>query len=179
VTLPEARRRVWTFRLLGGALVACAVAFLILILVRNAYETLPSDLLFQQSGRNLRRAIDPILATSPVMALIWSLVPIVDHQSMYLILMAFTIWSAIGAAIMRYANRLSGRIRRAREMIEEERWRLSLGHVDLSREMGVLSIQLESEERWYQRPGGLVWIGVIITVIGGLLVVLVEHWLFP
>jgi hypothetical protein len=68
VTRPEARRRVWSFQLLGGAPVACASAFL--ILVRNAYETLPSDLLFQQLGRNLRRAIDPILEISPVVALI-------------------------------------------------------------------------------------------------------------
>jgi hypothetical protein len=50
VTLPEARRRVWTFRLLGGALVVCAFAFLILILVKHAYETMPSDLLFQPLG---------------------------------------------------------------------------------------------------------------------------------
>jgi hypothetical protein len=179
VTLPEARRRAWTFRLLGGGLVVCAFASLILILVKHAYETMPSDLLFQPLGRSLRHAISPTLETSPVMALTWSLVPSGNLQYLYLVLMGSMIWIAIGAAIVRYANRLSDRIRRARETIEEERWRRSLGDVDLSRDMGVLSLQLESEERWYQRPGGLVWIGLIITIIGELVVVFTEHCLYP
>jgi hypothetical protein len=139
VTLPEARRRVWTFRLLGGGLVVCAFASLILILVKHAYETMPSDLLFQPLGRSLRHAISPTLETSPVMALTWSLVPSGNLQYLYLVLMGSMIWIAIGVAIVKYANRLSGRIRRARETIEEERWRRSLGDVDLSRDMGVLS----------------------------------------
>jgi hypothetical protein len=179
VTLPEARRRVWTFRFVGGALVLGSLLFLALILVKDAYESLPSGLLFQPLGRSLRRAIDPILEASPLVALLWSLIPAVDHQSMYLVLMGSTIWTGIGMAIMGYANRLAGRIRRARETIEEERWRRSLGHVDLSRDVGVVSIQLESEERWYQRPVGLVWIGLIITIIGELAVVFAEHWLYP
>jgi hypothetical protein len=112
------------------------------------------------------------------MALTWNLVPSGNLQYLYLVLMGSMIWIAIGAAIVRYANRLSGRIRRARETIEEERWRRSLGHVDLSRDMGVLSLQLEAEERWYQRSGGLVWIGLIITIIGELVVVFTEQWLY-
>jgi len=60
--------------------------------------------------------------------------------------------------------------------MEERGWRRSLGEVQSTE--GVLSIQLESEDRWYARPGGLLLIGFIITIIGGVIVVMVEQTFF-
>jgi hypothetical protein len=71
---------------------------------------------------------------------------------------------------------LSGRIRRARHAVEEERWRRSLGGVVGN--VGTLSLQLESEGHWYTKPSGLLLIGLIIEVIGGLKVLLWGRLLF-
>ncbi len=81
--------------------------------------------------------------------------------------MSITIWLGIGFAIIRQGENLSGRIRRARHAVEEGRWRRSLG--EIPNNLGVLSIQLDSEERWYTRPSGLLILGIIIEVIAGLI----------
>jgi hypothetical protein len=99
-----------------------------------------------------------------------------SNQFFFFVLMSFLVWVGVGGMIVRHAENLSGRIRRARHAVEEERWRRSLGGV--TGNIGALSIQLESEDHWYAKPIGLLVIGLIIEVIGGLIVLLWGHLLF-
>jgi hypothetical protein len=175
VTLVEARRRVWIFRLVGWAMATVGSIAIILIFGKMAYLMLSGDMGFQvfpgvrpvrffdQQNNPLQHA----LKTYPILAFIWYLVPIGDNWFLVYVLVSFMLWGGIGGMIARYANNLSGRIRRARHAVEEERWRRSLGEIPSN--LGVLSIQLESEERWYARPSGLLILGIIVEVIAGLI----------
>jgi hypothetical protein len=176
VTLPQARRRVWMFRLIGWAVLTLAVLVMVLVFLIYTYLNLPGGLIFQIPGRKLYDFTNQILATSPILSYIWRLTPTGDNQFLFLVLMSFLVWGFVGGKIVRYANNLSGRIRRARHAVEEERWRRSLGGV--AGNIGTLSIQLESEEHWYVKPSGLLLIGLMIEVIGGLIVLIWGHHLF-
>jgi hypothetical protein len=123
VTLPEARRRVWTFRLVGWAVLTFAVLDLVLVFLKHFYLNLPGDLIFQIPSRKLQDFINRILATSPILSYIWRLTPTGDNQFLYFVLMSFIVWGGVGGMIVRYADNLSSRIRRARHAVEEERWR--------------------------------------------------------
>jgi transposase len=122
VTLPEAQRRVWVCRLTGWAIVVVAGVVVAFIFLKHAYLNLPGGLLFQVPGRKLRKAIDGILDSYPVVSFFWVLIPTGDHQFIYFVLMSVFIWVAVGAMIIRRGEILSGRIRRARQRVEEARW---------------------------------------------------------
>jgi hypothetical protein len=132
------------FRLIGWAVLTLAVLVMVLVFLIYTYLNLPGGLIFQIPGRKLYDFTNQILATSPILSYIWRLTPTGDNQFLFLVLMSFLVWGFVGGKIVRYANNLSGRIRRARHAVEEERWRRSLGGV--AGNTGTLSIQLESDQ---------------------------------
>jgi hypothetical protein len=175
MTLAEAQRKVWVFRLVGWVMTAVGTIAIILIFGKMAYLMLSGDPSFQiLPGVRSVRVIDPqnnplqhALKTYPILAFIWYLVPTGDYWFLMYMLISFMVWGFVGGMLVRYADSLSGRIRRTRHAVEEERWRRTLG--EIPSDLGVLSIQLESEERWYTRPGGLLFLGIIVEVIAGLI----------
>jgi hypothetical protein len=101
MTLPQARRRVWTFRLVGWAVLAFAVLVLVLVFSKHLYLNLPGGLIFQVPGRQLHDFINRILATSPILSYIRRITPTVDNQFLYFGLMSFIVWVSVGGLIVR------------------------------------------------------------------------------
>jgi hypothetical protein len=165
VALPEARRRVSTYRLIGWPILVVAGVVVAFVFLKHAYLNLAGGILFP--GQKLRHAIDGILENSSVLSFFWELTPTGGHQFIYFVLMSVTIWAGVGFAIIRWGEILSGRIRRARHRVEEARWQKSQGGAVPN--VGTLSIQLESEDRWYAKPSGILLLGIIVEVIAGLI----------
>jgi hypothetical protein len=88
VTLPEAQRKVWVYRLIGWGIVVLAGVVIAFVFLKHAYLNLPGGILFQKLGHTLRDAIDGVLATSPVLSFFWELTPTGDHQFIYFVLMS-------------------------------------------------------------------------------------------
>jgi hypothetical protein len=177
VTLPQAKIRVWTCILIGGAIFAFALVAPVLVLSKCLYFGLPNDPIFHTPGRILHDLINQTLATLPNLSYIWKFIPVVDPRFFYLLLMSAMLWSAVGWKIVKYANSLKGRIRRVNQAIKEERRKQSLGQAPSN--VGVLSIQIGSEDQWHAKPSGQLLIGLAIEVGGGLLLLLVDPLSFP
>jgi hypothetical protein len=171
LTLSEAKRRVWACRLLGAIIVAFAFLAAMLLLLKYLYSLRPTDSVFDDPLYIIQNFVYQIIVSSSTLYAIWSLIPLVKGQLLNFLIMSVLVWMVVGFLVVKYAGNLNGRIRRVRHTVEEERWRQSLGQEASTGD--ILSIQMESEERWYAKPKGLLIIGIIIEVVGGLLLLLV------
>jgi hypothetical protein len=189
MTLAQARRQVWTRRLLGGLLVVLAVLFLLLALVKHLYHT-PAGLLFPAVGPALRRHIDPILRDSAVLSLLWRLIPTWQLPSAAAATPAWDylsiVWGAmvvivVGAALLNSARARHTQIRQMYEELAREAWKRDvLGHVERPQEleMRVIHQLLAPPEPWHKTLWGIVILGLVVAVVGRVLGHLAETLLF-
>jgi hypothetical protein len=183
MTLAQARRQVWTRGFFGVLIMTLAGIFLILVLVKYLYLTLPSTL-FAIPGEHLRRLIDSILRDSAVLARLWQVIPawqvIPGWNGVY------TVWGAmvvggVGATLFGSARGRHAQIRQMSQEMEREAWkREERGRVErpLEQQLRVIHQLLAPPEPWHKKPRGIVVLGLVVTVVGGVLLYLVKTLLF-
>ena len=169
MTLSEAKRSVRIWRPVGWAVLAFVIAGVILIACKSIYVVSPNHFFMSLPvGRNLYNAISALLEGVSLISLIWPLIPTGGTQYFYFVLMSAVIGINIGAVLLKYAYNLNRRIKKVKKDVEDAQWKRSLGHSP-SGNIEVYAIQLPSEDRWYQKPVGIIILGIAVEVIGGLL----------
>jgi hypothetical protein len=165
-------------------LVVLTVIFLLLVLLKYLYLTLPDNLFFAAWGAALRRLMDPILRDWAVLAWLWQVIPawqvIPGWTGVY------TVWGAmvvigIGGFLLKSAHDRQAQIRQVRQEIEREGWkREGLGPIGSPRARQTRGIDQYSApaEPWHKKPLGIVSLGMVVTVIGGLLLHLAKTLVF-
>jgi hypothetical protein len=170
MTLAQARGQVWTRWIFGTLIMALAVIELLLILVKHLYLSLPGDI-----GKNLRQPIDQILPDSAVLSQLWQVLPTWTPTSPWNYV--YVVWGAIvvigiGGSLLKSARDRQALIRQMRQELERDTWtREALGQVASSRARQARDIDQypAPSEPWSKKPLGIVILGMVVTVIGGLL----------
>ena len=188
-TLAEARRQALVRGVIGGFLILLAGIFLGLFLVKDLYVNLPHDLLFSKEGKDLRRLIDPLLDDWRLLDLLWRAMPpwqprrlsppTLSWEYMYALWGAMVV-SSFGGLLLRSAHGRRAQIRVFRQEMEREAWReqarAARGVAPDARAattaIGPATWQQYAAppEPWSQTIRGVLILGLIITVVGGLLV---------
>jgi hypothetical protein len=152
------------------------IALAIIGLVKHLYLTLPYSLIPWVD--DLRRLINQLLQHSVMFARLWEVIP--TWYLLYTIWIAL-IWIGVGGFILKSAQALHGEIRRTQREIRREGWKSDArGRVESPQEqqMRVIHQLLAPAEPWNKTPLGIVALGLVVTIVGGLLLHLVKALLF-
>jgi hypothetical protein len=184
MTLAQARRQIWTRRLVGGVLVVLAMLFLFLTVVKAFYHS-------PVVGPHLPRPIKPISGDWAVLSWLWSLIPTWSLPSATAATPAwdylYIAWGAmvvigIGGFLLRSARDRHAQIRQMYQEVEREQWSRELfGPIEQPQELQREVIQQlpAPAEPWQRKPYGIVILGLVVLLVGNLLLLVIKPWLFP
>lgn len=191
ITIFQAIRRARAQRRLGWALGIAVLVLLVVAGLKFAYYD--ASMHSYQSGPGGRLAqylmsgIGWLYEKIPPVRWLWNVAPMLtlraDISNGLRSLLTFgNLWGLtllglgfVSAALRQAAGALQGRISEVFKEHEKEQWRDQLHghrkppHAPTSALMHVI-VNVGSHERWWQRPVGMIAIGILVTVTGGLLV---------
>jgi hypothetical protein len=188
-TLADARRQALVRGVIGWLLIPLTGIFLGLFVVKELYLNLPHDLVFSKQGKDLRQFIDLLLEDWRILDLLWRAMPpwqprplsptTLSWEYMYALWGASAVGS-LGGLLVRSAHKRRAQIAAFQDEMQREAWReqarAARGVAPHARgaapviEPATWQQYAAPSEPWSQTVGGVLILGLIITVVSGLLV---------
>ena len=172
--IQEAKKFVTTLRIGAFILMFVASLFFACSALKSIYFALQSDISpFFAVSNAIQQAVYFIYERTQSMSLVWNSAPVLNPKQLnspgnfgFLFIVCC---GAIGRVMWDSAANLSSRIAKTLQRVEEIGWERSLmgpsGHSGTKPDVLQINIELEQQDKWYQRPAGMVLLGIAIGVL--------------
>jgi hypothetical protein len=176
ITIHRARKRVTRQRIAGASVMLLSLVFLFCAALKGLYFSFENDnTAFSNLSHSLQRLIYAIYQRTSFLSWFWNWAPVPTEKALNVPgnwgLLFILACGAIGRTIWDSAASLSSRIRKTLQKVEEFGWERELmaqqGIVSGERpNVREITIPLGKEDEWYQRPVGIILLGIAVTVLG-------------
>lgn len=171
----DAKRRVLILRVASLVLLVGSTLFLNISCLKLLAWTAQGDASgFASISRFVHSVINTLFEHTRFLSWVWQVAPVGNLRQLNTAgnfgMLLIICCGAFGRLIWDSASRLSTRIKKTLQRVEERGWELALSGQDAAErpkpDVLQIEIELHQSDQWHKRPLGMLLIGVAIAVLG-------------